>query len=137
MEEESLDLCHGKGKILVMEDEEIIQRLISTVLEMQGYTYEIANDGQEAIELYKKAMTQKHPFDLVIMDLTIPGGMGGEEAIKRLFDIDTKVKALVSSGYSKDPIMTRYREYGFSGVIAKPYNIHELTQALQRLLSNP
>jgi DNA-binding NarL/FixJ family response regulator len=74
------------------------------------------------------------PFDVVIMDLTIPGGMGGKEAIKKLLEIDPKVKAIVSSGYSTDPVMADFRSYGFSGVAVKPYNIEELSEILDKVI---
>ncbi len=125
---------HGQGKILVMDDEDLIRQFIATLLARLGYAYELAHDGQEAIALYEKALTEKQPFDLVVMDLTIPGGMGGKETIQRLLLLDPKVKALVSSGYSNDPIMTDFRRYGFCGVVVKPYNIEELSQTVRMVL---
>jgi CheY-like chemotaxis protein/anti-sigma regulatory factor (Ser/Thr protein kinase) len=129
-------LSPGKAKILVMDDEKYIRELTSAVLENLGYSHEHAKDGQEAIKLYEKALAEERPFDLIIMDLTIPGGMGGQETLKRLLALDPKVKAIVSSGYSKGPIMTNYREYGFCGVIAKPYDISELSRILEKCLGS-
>ncbi|HEY7545498.1 MAG TPA: response regulator, partial [Blastocatellia bacterium] len=103
------------GKILLMDDEERIRTVTGQILRMLGYEAEIAPNGQEAVEMYRQAMEAGVPFSAVILDLTIPGGMGGKEAIKKLLEIDPDVKAIVSSGYSNDPIMTRFREYGFSG----------------------
>ena len=125
----------GHGRVLAMDDEESIRELISRILNHKGYEVEFAKDGAEAIELYKNAKESGHPFDAVIMDLTIPGGMGGKEAIKNLLEIDPKVKAIVSSGYSNDPIMTDYRKYGFRGVVAKPYRVAELSKAVDEVIN--
>ncbi len=95
---------------------------------------ELTNDGKEAIKRYAEAKEAGQPFDAVILDLTVPGGVGGRKAIKKLLEIDPNVKAIVSSGYSADPIMSNYKEYGFSAVVAKPYNIAELEKTLQGLL---
>ena len=92
-------------------------------------------DGVAAIDAYTKAEGSEEPFDIVIMDLTVPGGMGGKEAITELLKINPDILAVVSSGYSNDPIMAQYKEYGFSGVIAKPYRASELTSLIQALLS--
>ena len=127
----------GKGKILVMDDEDVVRTVASRMLQHIGYKeVECAKDGAAAIKLYQKAMESGKPFTAVIMDLTIPGGMGGKEAIEKLLKIDPKVKAIVSSGYSSDPIMSEYREYGFSGVIAKPYTLDGLSRALHEVISS-
>lgn len=130
MQDAEKALFVGEGRILIMDDEEIVRDVLATMLRDIGYGVGIAKDGVEAIELYKKAKESGEPFDAVILDITIPGGMGGREAIKRLHEIDPGVKAFVSSGYSNDPIMSAYGKYGFIGVIAKPYNIIELVDAL-------
>jgi two-component system, cell cycle sensor histidine kinase and response regulator CckA len=124
----------GRKRILVMDDEETIRDLLSNMLSTAGFEVELASDGKEAIERYEKAMELGQPFDAVIMDLTIPGGMGGKEAIKKLIEIDPDVKAIVSSGYSTDPIMADFRKYGFSAVMAKPYSINEMERTLRRML---
>lgn len=123
-----------KGKILIMDDEEMVRLVSRTMLKRIGYEVEFANDGSEAVELYKKAMELNQPFDAIIMDLTIPGGMGGKEAVKRLLEIDPEVKAIVSSGYSNDPVMADFKKYGFCGVVAKPYTLEELSQILHSLM---
>lgn len=124
----------GMGRILVMDDEEIVRELARNVLINLGYEVTVAVDGTEAVKLYKEAMESHDPFDAAIIDLTIPGGMGGRETIRNLMAIDPEVKAIVSSGYSNDPIMTDFREYGFKGVIAKPYEAVELSEALSKVM---
>jgi CheY-like chemotaxis protein/anti-sigma regulatory factor (Ser/Thr protein kinase) len=126
-----------KGKILVMDDEEMVRLVARTMLKRIGYEVESANDGAEAIELYKKAKELGQPFDAVIMDLTVPGGMGGKEAIKKILDVDPEVKAIVSSGYFNDPVMADFKRYGFCGVVAKPYTIRELSEVLSALMNGP
>ncbi|MEA3415955.1 MAG: response regulator [Thermodesulfobacteriota bacterium] len=126
----------GKGKILVMDDQEVIREVAGEMIEVLGYEVEFAKDGAEAIELHKKAKKSAQPFDAIIMDLTIPGGMGGKETIQKLIEIDPETKAIVSSGYSNDPIMADYRKYGFCGVIAKPYKIKELGEILYKVITD-
>jgi CheY-like chemotaxis protein len=124
----------GRGRILVMDDEETIRELVGDILSQIGYEAAFARDGDEAIERYKKARETGRPFAAVIMDLTIPGGMGGKEAIQQLRAIDPEVKGIVSSGYSNDPVMADFRAYGFMGVIAKPYRPSELSDVVHRVL---
>ena len=123
----------GTGKILLMDDEEIVRNVAGEMLKHLGYAVEFAGDGAEAIELYKKARESDKPFDAVIMDLTVPGGMGGKEAINKLLEIDPHVKVIVSSGYSNDPVLAEFRKYGFTGMVTKPYNIEELSKILDRV----
>ena len=129
------DLFSGAGKILLMDDEDFIREVASQMLYKMGYEVSVARDGNEAIEIYRQAQQSKRPFDAVIMDLTVPGGMGGKEAIQKLRELDPYIKALVSSGYSNDPIMSNFRDYGFKGVIKKPYLIQDMSDALQSVLS--
>ncbi len=124
----------GGGKILVMDDDEMVQRIACEMLSHLGCASEIARDGREAIDLYRQALMTDEPFEAVLMDLTIRGGMGGKETIKRLSAIDPTVKAVVSSGYANDPIMADFRKYGFCGVAPKPYNLQELRAALSGIL---
>jgi len=124
----------GKGKILVMDDEELVRKVVGEMLVFLGYEVEFAKEGIEAIELYKKAKAQGQPFDAIIMDLTIPIGMGGKETINKLLEIDPTVKAIVSSGYSTDPVMTEFTKYGFKGFIIKPFKIKELGEVLYRVI---
>ncbi len=126
----------GEGKILIMDDEELIRESVGEFLTMSGYEIEYAEDGDKAIDLYQKAMETLKPFDAVILDLTIRGGMGGKEAMKKLLDIDPGIKAIVSSGYSNDPMMANFREYGFSDVLIKPCKSpEELSKILHRVLN--
>jgi PAS domain S-box-containing protein len=125
----------GRGRILVMDDQEAILKMVTRMLKSSGYDVTCSRDGEEAIELFQKARNENTPFDLVILDLTIPGGMGGAETITALRAIEPKVMAIVSSGYSNDPIMANYREHGFCGVIPKPYGREELCECLNSILN--
>jgi len=119
------------GRILLMDDEESVREIAGEIVKHLGYEVAFARDGSEALELYQKAKKANRPFDLVIMDITIPGGMGGKETIKKLLAVDPEARAIVSSGYSMDPIMAEYRTHGFRCVVTKPYRIEELSAALQ------
>ncbi|QTA92463.1 ATP-binding response regulator [Desulfonema magnum] len=124
----------GKKKLLVMDDEEMIRNFLKQMLDRLGCETEFARDGGEAIDLYEKAKTSGEPFDAVILGLTVRGGMGGKEAVWRLKEIDSEVKAIISSGYSNDPVMMNFREYGFAGAIPKPCMKKELNNILHRVL---
>lgn len=125
----------GQGKILVMDDEKNIQEVVGQMLNMIGYEATVANNSQEAVRLYQKALQNGQKYDAVIMDLTVPGGMGGQDAIQKLLAIDPEIKAIVSSGYSNDPIMAEYAKWGFKGVVSKPFGINELGQVLNKVLA--
>lgn len=125
----------GQGRVLVMDDDEMVRSVAGKILTHLGYEADFAADGEEALTLYATAHNAGRPFDVVIMDLTIPGGLGGKEAIRRLLDMDPEARAIVSSGYADDPILTNYQEYGFKGVIRKPYRILTFSQELARVLS--
>jgi len=129
-------LLLGQGKILVMDDERMLRDVAGAMLTKLGYKVEFAKDGEEAVKAYAWAKEQNQPFSAVIMDLTIPGGMGGEETIKKIIEIDPNVRAIVSSGYSTDPIMADFRRYGFCGCINKPYSIQELGKTLHDVINN-
>jgi CheY-like chemotaxis protein len=117
-----------------MDDQEPILEVTGEILRAIGYEVDAARDGEEALQKYREAMVQGRPFSTVIMDLTIPGGMGGKEAIAQLLKMDPQARAIVSSGYSNDPIMANYREYGFVGVVPKPYTVDQLSQAIKSTL---
>jgi CheY-like chemotaxis protein len=123
------------GKILVMDDEVKLAKAIGRVLADMGFTVEISKDGEEAVKKYREAKESGEGFNAVILDLTVPGGMGGKEAMEKLLEIDPKVKAIVSSGYANDPIMADYKSYGFSGMVAKPYDIKAMQNMLNKVLS--
>ncbi|MEW5801367.1 MAG: AAA family ATPase [bacterium] len=129
-------IFRGKGKVLCMDDQPSIRNMMGKMLARLGYEVEYAQDGAEAIELYKKKRETGESFDAVIMDLTIPGGMGGKEALKKLLAIDPNAKGIVSSGYNDDPIMSEYKEYGFCGAIAKPYGIKTLSEILHKVITH-
>jgi two-component system cell cycle sensor histidine kinase/response regulator CckA len=135
-EDRASRLKKGTGKILVMDDEESIRKVTEKILMELGYEVRCASDGAETIALYKDAARSGRPFDAVIMDLTIPGGMGGKETIQQLLSIDPQVTAIVSSGYSNDPIMSDFEKSGFRGVATKPYRIEKLSWVLHDVLKD-
>ncbi|MFT5086983.1 MAG: PAS domain S-box-containing protein [Planctomycetota bacterium] len=122
------------GRILLMDDEEMIHKAMGMMLTVMGHEVESAYDGAEALQCYQTGLEKDQPFDLVIMDLAVPGGMGGKEAIGKLHEMDPQAVALVSSGYANDPVMAQYAEYGFAGKIAKPVGVEELAAAVQGVL---
>lgn len=121
-------------RILIMDDEEIIRDVAGDMLRYLGYAVETSSDGKEMLEKYMGAKMAGEPFALVIMDLTIPGGMGGKEAIGRLLEADPCAKAIVSSGYSTDPVISDYTGHGFKGAVAKPYRVAELGEEVGRVI---
>ena len=133
-EREESDLLTGEGKLLVMDDDRILREMMREMLEMLGYDAQFAKDGAEAIEMYRKAKESGKPYDAVILDLTIPGGMGGQEVIKILLEMDPEVKAVVFSGYSDGEVMLNYREYGFKGMMPKPFDAYALGKVLNDVL---
>jgi two-component system sensor kinase FixL len=122
----------GSGRILVMDDEEALRVLLAQILQRLGYEVECARDGTEAIHLYQKAKDEGRRFDIVLVDLTIPGGMGGEEVAARLREVDDCVILIVSSGYSNTPIMSEFRKHGFDDVLSKPWSPVHLSEVLRR-----
>ncbi len=125
------DKLKGHGRLLIMDDDEAVRSAAAELLETIGYSVSTAADGSEAMELYTEAMEAGRPFAAVVLDLTVPKGVGGRETMTRLLELDPKVKAIVSSGYSTDPVMANYREHGFSGVAVKPYRLADLVQTLR------
>ncbi len=123
------------GRILVMDDEESVLEVTKAILGEIGFDVEVVRDGEEAVDLYAERRLQGRGFDVVIMDLTVPGGLGGKDAIKRLKALDPNARAVVSSGYSNDPVMSRYKEYGFCARVTKPYGVDQLTKVLNRILN--
>ncbi|MGE9293203.1 MAG: hybrid sensor histidine kinase/response regulator, partial [Puniceicoccales bacterium] len=127
-------LYHGKGRILVMDDEPMIQQITGDMLTHLGYEAHFAKDGDEAFDMYQTAAREGNPFDLVVFDLTVPGGLGGHESLKKIADAYPDVNGVVSSGYSSNPIMSDYRKFGFIGALAKPYSIQQLSWLLNDIM---
>jgi PAS domain S-box-containing protein len=127
-------LVKGHGRVLVMDDEDFIRDLATAMLEKMGYQVAVAPDGQAAVSIYQEALETDKPFDAVILDLTVPGGMGGKEAVQKLASLDPTVKAIVSSGYSNDPVMADHARHGFCGAVNKPYLIEEMAQVLDTVI---
>ena len=123
----------SKGKVLLMDDEQIILDVTLEVLKFLGYDVMFAREGAAAIELYKNEKAAGVPFDLVILDLSVPDGMGGEEAIGLLKAFDPEVNAVVSTGFSNDPVVLDFASYGFSGKLTKPYKINDMKNVLEQL----
>ncbi len=123
-----------KGKILLMDDDEIVRAVAAEMFEALGHEAEYATDGEDAIEKFRRASRSEKPFDVVILDLTVRSGMGGEQAVEQLRAIDPQIKAVVSSGYADNPVMSDYRSYGFAAFLVKPYRIDDLNAGLNALL---
>jgi CheY-like chemotaxis protein len=121
----------SKGKVLLMDDEQIILDVTQEVLQFLGYEVMFARDGEEAIALYTREKAAGVPFDVVILDLSIPHGMGGRDAIMKLKEIDPVVKGVVSTGYTNDPSVQDYTGFGFAGKLAKPYKINDMKVLLE------
>jgi len=124
-----------KGRVMIMDDQEMLHEVAEAMLEELGYQTVHALDGAEAIEMYRDSALSNEPIDVVIMDLTIPGGMGGEEAVTGVLSIDEEAKVIVCSGYSNDSVMARFADYGFKGALSKPYNIDELDSMLSQMMA--
>jgi two-component system cell cycle sensor histidine kinase/response regulator CckA len=124
------DVIHGKGRILVMDDNESVLETASEMLCHIGYQVELAKDGIEAVNFYRKAMEAEQTYNAVILDLTVPGGMGGREAMQNIIELDPHARGIVSSGYSNDPVMTEHEKYGFSGMVKKPYKLGNLSKTV-------
>jgi PAS domain S-box-containing protein len=127
-------ILKGSGKVLLIDDEEFLLEMASELLQHLGYTVDTAIDGKEALDLYKKGLESGQKHTVVIMDLTIPGGMGGKETIRELKKIDPDAKTIVSSGYATDPILSNFKEYGFDAMLPKPYEVEELAKILHKVI---
>jgi CheY-like chemotaxis protein len=132
---ESKIVARLTGKILVMDDEPALREIIKGMLLRMGFeSVEAAGSGEEALKLYQEAMDAKETFNSVILDLTVPGGMGGSETLEKLREINPGVVAIVSSGYANEPIMSDFGKYGFKGVIIKPYTFDDLYKTMYSLV---
>jgi two-component system, cell cycle sensor histidine kinase and response regulator CckA len=138
-----IDVCieekvatQGKGRVLVMDDEEMILKIAKELLQLMGYEVTTAQSGEEAIGFYRQAMDLNKPFDAVVLDLAIPGGMGGKEVMQELISIDPHVRGVISSGYLNDPVVKEFRRYGFLATLTKPYEANELDDKLQNVIKS-
>jgi len=124
-----------QGLVLVMDDEEMVRSIAGRMVQACGFDVECASDGAEAIVKLEGARRSGRPFDVVILDLTVKGGMGGEEAIRKIREMDAGIKTVVSSGYSDNPVVSHYRAYGFDACLNKPYTVTALKESLAALLN--
>lgn len=122
------------ARILVMDDQKMVLDVAKEMLSYLGYSVDCALDGSETLRMYREAMDSGRKYDLVVMDLTVPGGMGGVETVRQLREMDPKAKVVVSSGYSNNPVMANYTDYGFDGVVPKPYHVDQLKVVLDGVL---
>lgn len=130
----NLDFNLSRCKVLIMDDEAMVRDVLTKMLEKMGIEVTATEDGKEAVYKYKEALDKGNFYDIVILDITIPGGMGGEETLKLIKEIDPDVKAIVSSGYSGKNISAEYMTYGFSGIVSKPYQLRELKNTIIKVL---
>jgi len=124
-----------RGRVLVMDDETMIRHVAKEMIEMLGHQVECTENGADAVEKFRQAKTAGRPFDVVILDLTVKAGMGGEQAIRILREIDPEVKAIVSSGYSDNAVVSDHKTYGFAAFLNKPYTIDALRDCIDSLLA--
>ena len=117
-----------------MDDDKVVREVTGAMVKRLGYHVETAERGEETIEMYRRSLEKQDPFDILIMDLTIAGGMGGVETLKQIRKLNPDVMAIVSSGYSNDPALSKYDQYGFSGCLVKPYRIEELSEVLNAVM---
>ena len=128
------DLQDMEGaRILLMDDEEVVRRVTGNMLKKSGFDVVTAKDGSEAVRIYSEALEKDTPFDIVITDLTVPGGMGGQETVEKILEINPNAVVIISSGYADDPVMANYQNYGFKGIVPKPYTLEKLLNALSKL----
>jgi PAS domain S-box-containing protein len=124
------------ARILVMDDEEAIREMLANMLTELNYSAETCSEGTQALKLYRQAAEQNKPFDLVILDLTIPGGIGGKETAQNILALDPEARIVISSGYTEDQLMADHAHYGLAGIVAKPYSLHTLESLLARVLED-
>jgi two-component system cell cycle sensor histidine kinase/response regulator CckA len=125
----------GKRRVLVMDDQQLVRIIAGKILNHFGFDVEFARHGGEAVEKYRTAIDTSNPFDCVILDLTVEFGIGGKEAIKKMIEIDPNVRAIVSTGYTNDPIKYNYSAYGFKGYIMKPYEFSEINKVVREVMN--
>jgi CheY-like chemotaxis protein len=125
--------CSARSRVLVMDDEAAIRTLTVNMLGFLGYDAEVVSNGSALVKRYMGAISKGQPFDSVILDLVVPGSIGGKETLDRLKQIDPAVKAVLVSGYAQDNVMTEFRSYGFKAVLPKPFTLEELSRTLRSL----
>lgn len=123
-------------KVLVMDDEKLVRNVARKMLAKLGHEVELSGNGEEAVKIYQESVDADNKFDIVILDLTVPGGMGGKEAVQEILKIDSEAKVIVSSGYSNDPIMANFGDYGYCSAIVKPYRVQELSMVISQVIGN-
>jgi len=131
---ENIEVSARQGRILVMDDEQIVLDVVAEMLQLLGHEVEKVSDGAGAVLAYQSAIAAGRRFDIVILDLTVPGAMGGKEAIKQLLQLDPGVNAVVSSGYASDSTISDFTSFGFAGVLSKPYTLHDIEKKVADLL---
>jgi PAS domain S-box-containing protein len=124
----------SKTRIMIMDDESLVRIMTQRMLEQSGHEVVLAENGAEAVQFYKESLQNGPSIDLIIMDLNIPGGMGGKDAVQEILRINPEAKVIVESGYSNDPVMANYQEYGFKASIAKPFQLVELNKIIHTVL---
>ncbi len=134
--EQEVGAVSGPRRALIMDDDEVIRTVILRVLKSAGFEVDAVSNGHEAIEAYRRALDEGRRYSVAVMDLTVPGGMGGREAMKRLLAIDSRARVIVSSGYANDPIMSNYREHGFVSVLRKPFNVNEFLRTVVEVMGD-
>jgi PAS domain S-box-containing protein len=128
------EIKFGHGNILIMDDESQIRKVLGEMVQICGYSFQAVPDGEQALQMFRQAQNSGDPFSAVILDLTIPGGYGGKEVVKEMLSLDPHLRAIVVSGYSNDPVLANYEDYGFKGRVAKPFNLVDLSVALDAVL---
>ena len=124
----------AKGRIIIMDDEPSVREICCDIISFLGYDVDCTEDGEELINLYKQALEENIRIDAVLVDLTVPGGMGGKEAFQKLKELDKNVVGIVSSGYTNDSTMSNYKEFGFDGIIVKPYQVSDMEEVLASII---
>jgi CheY-like chemotaxis protein len=132
--EDLIDSHALKATVLVLDDQAVIRKILATILLKLGIDVTFTVEGNETVEAYRKRLEEDRPFDAVILDLTIPGGMGGKEASEKILAMDPQAKIIISSGYASDPIMSHYKDYGIKGIAVKPYRFSDFKEILLRVL---
>ena len=127
-------MSHQKNTILTIEDDQLVRKTCALMLGTKGYETIQAKDGEEAINLFRQMQSSDNPISAVIMDLTVPGGMGGLEATAKILEIDPDARIMVASGYSNDPILANFQEYGFVARVEKPFAVQKLIQTVVDVL---